>query len=73
MRDRKMKKVLILVCVNLSIEQCPKTQEEEEDMSHVPNASAVGSLMHAMVCTKLDITHAVGVLSRFMSKPRIGQ
>ena len=38
-------------------------------MSHVPFASAVGSLMYAMVYTRLDITHAVGVLSRFMSKP----
>ena len=38
-------------------------------MSHVPYASAVGSLMYAMVCTRLDIAHVVGVLSRFMSKP----
>eukprot|EP00253_Pinus_taeda_P033986 PITA_33986 len=56
-------------CVRLSAEQCPKTQEEEEDMSHLPYASAVGSLMYAMVCTRPDIAHAVGVLSRFMSKP----
>eukprot|EP00253_Pinus_taeda_P022440 PITA_22440 len=47
----------------------PKTQEEEEDMSRVPYSSAVGSLMYAMVCTRPDIAHAVGVLSRFMSKP----
>jgi hypothetical protein len=38
-------------------------------MSHVPYASAVGSLMYAMVCTRPDIAHAVGVLSRYMSKP----
>jgi hypothetical protein len=25
--------------------------------------------MYAMVCTRLDIAHAVGVLSRYMSKP----
>ena len=49
-------------------EQCPKTEEEEEDMSRVPYASVVGNLMYAMVCTKLDITHAVGFLSRYMSK-----
>eukprot|EP00253_Pinus_taeda_P035198 PITA_35198 len=51
-------------------EMCPKTQEEEEDMSRGPYASAVGSLMYAMVCTRPEIAHAVGVLSRFMSKPR---
>jgi hypothetical protein len=41
-------------------------------MSHVPYASAVGSLMYAMVCTKPDIAHAVGVLSKCMSKPEKG-
>ena len=61
-------KVPILIGVRLSIERCPKTQEEEEDMSSVPYASAVGSLMYAMVYTRPDIAHAMGVLSRFMSK-----
>ena len=35
-------------------------------MSKVPYASAVGSLMYAMVCTRSNIAHAVGVVSRFM-------
>eukprot|EP00253_Pinus_taeda_P001735 PITA_01735 len=39
-------------------------------MSCVPYASAVNSMMYAMVCTRPDIAHAMGVLSRFMSKPR---
>jgi hypothetical protein len=38
-------------------------------MSHVLYASAVGSLMYAMVYTRPDIAHAVGILSRYMSKP----
>ena len=38
-------------------------------MPRVPYASAVGSLMYAMVYTRLDIAHAVGVLSMFISKP----
>ena len=38
-------------------------------MSRVPCASEVGSLMYAMVCTRPNIAHAMGVLSRFMSKP----
>jgi hypothetical protein len=37
-------------------------------MSLFPYASAVGSLMCAMVCTRLDIAHAVEVLSKYMSK-----
>ena len=38
-------------------------------MSCVPYASAVGSLMYAMLCTRQNISHAVGVLRRFMSNP----
>jgi tagatose-1,6-bisphosphate aldolase len=62
-------KVPIPVGVKLTVEQCPKTQEEIEDMAHVPYASVVGSLMYAMVCTRPDISHAVGVLSRYMLTP----
>ena len=70
MQECKPVKVSIPVGVRLSTEQCPKTQEEEEeeDMSHVPYASVVGSLMYAMVCTRPNIAHVVGVLSRYMSK-----
>jgi hypothetical protein len=69
MQECKPVKVPIPVGVKLSVDQCPKTHEEEEDMSHVPYASAVGNLMYAMVCTRPYIAHAVGVLSRYMSKP----
>ncbi|RVW83202.1 Retrovirus-related Pol polyprotein from transposon TNT 1-94 [Vitis vinifera] len=33
-------------------------------MPKVPYASTVGSLMYAMVCTRPDIAHAIGVVSR---------
>ena len=36
-------------------------------MSKVPYASAVGSLMYAMVCTRPNIAHIVGVISRYLS------
>jgi hypothetical protein len=52
------------------VDQCPKKHEEEEDMSHVTYVSVVSSLMYAMVYTRPNIAHAVGVLSRYMSKPR---
>ena len=53
--------------LKLTIEMCPKTQEEENKMSKVPYASAIGSLMYAMVCTRLDIAHVVRVISKYMS------
>ena len=55
--------------VHLSKEQCPKTPQEVEDMKCVPYASAVGSLMYAMLCTRPDICFAVGVASRYQSNP----
>ncbi|RVW99370.1 Retrovirus-related Pol polyprotein from transposon TNT 1-94 [Vitis vinifera] len=53
----------------LSKEQSPKTEEERYHMSKVPYASAIGSLMYVMVCTRPDIAHVVRVVSRFMSRP----
>jgi len=38
-------------------------------MEQIPYLSAVGSLMYAMVCTRPDIAHAVGTVSRFLSNP----
>ncbi|CAJ2639359.1 unnamed protein product [Trifolium pratense] len=53
----------------LSKNQSPQTEEEKESMANIPYASAIGSLMYAMICTRPDIGHAVGVVSRFMSNP----
>ena len=39
-------------------------------MAHVPYASVVDSLMYDMVCTRPDISHAVGVLRKYMSTHR---
>lgn len=42
---------------------------EPQFMVDIPYASAVGSLMYAMVGSRPDIAHAVGVVSRFMGNP----
>ncbi|XP_070002703.1 secreted RxLR effector protein 161-like [Nicotiana sylvestris] len=53
----------------LSLEMCPKTENEKEDMSRVPYSSVVGSLMYAMMCTRPDICYVVGLVSRYQSNP----
>jgi len=50
----------------LSSSQCPNSQEEENEMSQVPFASAVRSLMYVIVCTRLDLPYTVGLVSQFM-------
>ena len=54
----------------LSLDMCPKNPQEHEEMSRVPYASAVGSLMYAMMCTRPDICFVVGLVSRYQSNPR---
>ncbi|CAL1369479.1 unnamed protein product [Linum trigynum] len=53
----------------LCVKHCPTSDEEKEAMKNVPYASVVGSLMYAMVCTRPDIAHVVGIVSRFLSNP----
>jgi len=53
----------------LSASLSPKSAAEQEYMSKVPYAKAVGSLMYAMVCTRPDISQAVGIVSRYMHDP----
>ena len=55
--------------VHLSKEQSPKTLEQKERMSRIPFASAVGSLMYVMLCTRPDICYAVGIVGRYQSDP----
>ncbi|XP_072058285.1 secreted RxLR effector protein 161-like [Arachis hypogaea] len=47
----------------------PSSEAERMKTSRVPYASAVGSLMYAMICTRPDIAQAVAVVSRFMADP----
>ncbi|KAL2253255.1 UNVERIFIED_CONTAM: Retrovirus-related Pol polyprotein from transposon TNT 1-94 [Sesamum indicum] len=48
-----------------------KTDSERAKMRVTSYASAIGSLLYAMICTRPDIAHAVGVVSRFMSNPGV--
>ena len=43
----------------------PKTPEERKRMSEIPYASTVGSIIYAMLCTRLDVVYALGIASNF--------
>jgi ATP-binding cassette subfamily B (MDR/TAP) protein 1 len=51
----------------LSAEQCASSDEDIEYMLKVPYCSAVGSWMYYMVCSRLDLSYAMNVVSRYMS------
>ena len=55
--------------INLSKTQCPSTTDERERMSRIPYASAIGSIMYAMICTRPDVSYALSVTSRYQADP----
>ena len=54
-----------------SLMQCPKNDVECKEMEYIPYASIVGNMMYVQTCTQLDISFAVGMLSRYQSNPGI--
>ena len=64
----------IITCLashfKLSKEQGVATQEERDFMAKVLYASAIGSLMYVMICTRPVIAQVVGVVGRFMQNSR---
>jgi len=50
----------------LSLSMCSQTSEEKK-MARVPYSKAVGSLMYTMMCSRPDICHIVGLISRFQA------
>ncbi|RVW92058.1 Retrovirus-related Pol polyprotein from transposon TNT 1-94 [Vitis vinifera] len=52
-----------------SLHQCPKNELKNKDMKRFPYASAIGSLMYAQVCTRLDIAYIIGMLGKYLSNP----
>ena len=71
MQDSKPMNTPIDKSLSLSHDMCPKTLEEKKKMSGIPYASAVGSLMYVIMCTRPDICYVVGLVSRYQSN--IGQ
>ena len=55
--------------ITFSKAMCPKTQAEREKMGLIPYASAIGSIMYAMLCTRPDVSYALSVTSRYQSNP----
>ena len=52
----------------LSVTQCPVTAKDREEMSIVPYASAIGSIMYTML-TRPDVALAISLTNRFQSNP----
>ena len=69
MTETKVVSTLLSKNFKLSTTQSPSTNEEKNEMSSIPYSSVVGSFMYAMICTRPNIAHVVGSVSRFLSNP----
>jgi len=55
--------------IHLSKTQCPSTANERDRMSRVPYASAIGSIMYAMISTRPNVSYALSMTRRHQSDP----
>ncbi|PKI48398.1 hypothetical protein CRG98_031208 [Punica granatum] len=69
MRDFKKGSLPMLHGISLSKAQNPSTREERDRMNRIPYASAIGSIMYAMLCTRSDVSYALSMTSRYQSDP----
>ncbi|KAK8653874.1 hypothetical protein V6N13_127857 [Hibiscus sabdariffa] len=58
--------------ISLSKEMCPSMPQERERLSQIPYASAIGSIMYAMICTRPDLLYALSMTSRYQANPGEG-
>ena len=61
----------VLQGVKLSQTQCPTTSEDRLKMKAIPYASAIGSIMYTLFCTRLDVCLAISLAGRYQSNPGV--
>ena len=61
----------LLQGMKLSKTQSPTTAEERERMKVIPYASAIGSIMYAMLCARPNVCLAISMAGRYQSNPGV--
>ena len=69
MENCKPVNVPLIKGMKLSEELFPKTPEEKERKNVIPYSSALGCLMYAMLFTRPNLSHAIGILNRYQKNP----
>nr|GFC96979.1 retrotransposon protein, putative, Ty1-copia subclass [Tanacetum cinerariifolium] len=70
MENSKRRSIPMQEKLKLSKSQGASTPAEMKRMQNVPYASAVGSIMNAVRCTRPDVAFAQNITSRFQQNPR---
>ncbi|GJX90765.1 hypothetical protein Tco_0344091 [Tanacetum coccineum] len=69
MENSKCGTILMQEKLKLSKSQGASTPAEKQRMQNVPYASAIGSIMYAVRCTRPDVAFAHNITSRFQQNP----
>ncbi|GJT83981.1 putative RNA-directed DNA polymerase [Tanacetum coccineum] len=69
MDNSKRSSIPMQVDLHLKKFQCATTSVEMKRIQNVPYASAVGSIMYAVRCTRPDVAFAQNITSRFQQNP----
>ncbi|GJZ41624.1 hypothetical protein Tco_0588510 [Tanacetum coccineum] len=69
MDNSKRGNILMQERLDLNKSQGASTPEEVKRMQNVPYASAIGSIMYAVRCTRPDVAFAQNITSRFQQNP----
>ena len=69
MQDSKRGFLPMLHGISLSKTQCLMTQDERDRMNKIPYASAIGSIMYTILCTRPDVSYVLSTMSRYQSDP----
>ena len=51
--------------IKLNKSQCPTMKDKRERMDKILYASAIGSIMYALLCTRPDVSRALSMASKF--------
>jgi hypothetical protein len=64
MQDSKKCFLPMLHGIILSKKQCPSEPDKQERMRVIPYASAIGSIMYAVLCTRPEVSYALSATIR---------
>jgi hypothetical protein len=69
MYDCKPASTPLEIGAKLTKDMSPEKHEDIEAMKTIPYSEAVGSLIHAMTITRIDLAYSNGQVSKFMANP----
>jgi Reverse transcriptase (RNA-dependent DNA polymerase) len=71
MQDSKKGSLPVSHGIDLGKKHCSSTNADIETMKKISYASAIRSIMYAMICTRLDVSYALSMTSRHQANPCI--